>query len=281
MTNPMEVNDFFEQAWNQYVEITPDAPRIQKLLIERGENWMNDHVAFRTFNLPGISRADLGKVFEQWGYRKADEELNFPEKKLKANYYLHLNPNLPKVFISELLVEQVSPPLREWIVKTTQSATRKIFTAESFLASTWEPPQLTDYQAFYKESEYAAWTLAFGIRANHFTVLVNSLSTFNGSLQELNEFLILNHFQLNSSGGQIKGTPQEFLEQSSTLAQYVPWKFSGGVSGGVSEGVIESIMGCYYEFAKRYTMPGTSELFTGFIPKSADKIFESTFEKSH
>ena len=32
---------------------------------------------------------------------------------------------------------------------------------------------------------------------------------------------------------------------------------------------------CYYEFAKRYALP-SGELFQGFVPASADKIFEST-----
>ena len=32
---------------------------------------------------------------------------------------------------------------------------------------------------------------------------------------------------------------------------------------------------CYYEFARRYPLP-SGELFQGFVPASADKIFEST-----
>jgi hypothetical protein len=41
-----------------------------------------------------------------------------------------------------------------------------------------------------------------------------------------------------------------------------------------TEGIYE-IPSCYYEFAQRY--PDTNgELYSGFIAKSADKIFEST-----
>jgi hypothetical protein len=71
---------------------------------------------------------------------------------------------------------------------------------------------------------------------------------------------------LNSSGGEVKGTPEELLEQSSTKAGILPIDFV--------EGTFE-IPSCYYEFAFRY--PDTDgKLYSGFIAKSADKIFEST-----
>ena len=103
-------------------------------------------------------------------------------------------------------------------------------------------------------------------------MLFNSLKSFK-TLEALDEFLKTQGFQLNASGGEIKGTPDELLEQSSTMAKKVDWTFAGGVR--------KPLMGCYYEFARRYVLPGTNKLFQGFIPKSADKIFESTFEKKH
>ena len=82
----------------------------------------------------------------------------------------------------------------------------------------------------------------------------------------MNNFLKENGFILNSSGGEIKGTPDELLEQSSIIADKLPISFT--------EGIIE-IPGCYYEFARRYPDKNGS-LYGGFIAKSADKIFEST-----
>ena len=35
------------------------------------------------------------------------------------------------------------------------------------------------------------------------------------------------------------------------------------------------IPSCYYEFARRYPLP-SGEVFQGFVPESADTIFEST-----
>ena len=113
-----------------------------------------------------------------------------------------------------------------------------------------------------------AWVAAFGIRANHFTVFVNYLKTFK-DLPDLNEFLKKNGYKLNSSGGEIKGSPKEYLEQSSTLAHPAEVEFADRK---------ETIPACYYEFAKRYPLPN-GKLFQGFVAQSADKIFESTNRK--
>jgi len=75
-----------------------------------------------------------------------------------------------------------------------------------------------------------------------------------------------NGFLLNDAGGEIKGTPAELLEQSSTRAGILPVTFQ--------EGIFE-IPSCYYEFARRYP-DDSGKLYSGFIAKSADKIFEST-----
>ena len=107
------------------------------------------------------------------------------------------------------------------------------------------------------------------IRVNHFTVLANELATFS-SLPELNTFLQSNGFTLNEAGGVVKGNPLERLEQSSTVAKRIPWRFADGEE--------HPIMSCYYEFARRYA-GADGKLFQGFVPASADKIFESTYEK--
>jgi hypothetical protein len=263
---------FLDQTWKDYHRVTPDAPKIEALLKARGEAFVNDHAAYRTFDIPGIRRQEIGAIFERWGYKLVDDELDFPEKKLKANYWIHDDPRLPKVFVSELLLEQCSSELRSWVRSFAEPAARAIgkIQAHHLLQPNWQPVRFEDYERFYPESEYAAWTSAIGLRLNHFTVLVNSLKTF-ASLQELNAWLRAEGFQLNETGGVIKGTPAQLLEQASTMAKKIEWTFAGGVT--------KPMMGCYYEFARRYPLPGGDRLFQGFIPKSADKIFESTFEK--
>ena len=66
--------------------------------------------------------------------------------------------------------------------------------------------------------------------------------------------------------------PADLLEQSSIKAGMVSFKFI--------EGQFE-IPGCYYEFARRYP-DADGKLYSGFVAKSADKIFQSTdFYKKH
>jgi len=129
----------------------------------------------------------------------------------------------------------------------------------------WGTPSYNKYLAMREESEYAAWMYVYGFRANHFTVNVNALINFT-TLETLNDFIEISGWKLNTSGGKIKGTPQQLLEQSSTLGDVLPITFE--------EGTYE-IPTCYYEFALRYT-DQSGELYQGFIAKSADKIFEST-----
>ncbi len=269
----MNFGDFIKKSWDRYVQLTPDASVIHDLLEKkRGEVLINDHLAYRTFNIKGIDRLSLGSIFEQWGYERVKEDLDFPDKKLKASYWLHQNREYPKIFISELMVEQFKPDIQKWVRDLAEEALQRFKkpSTDIFLNATWEPVRFEDYEKYYPTSEYAAWTAAFGIQLNHFTVFINALKSFK-SIQELNKYLEANGITLNDQGGKIKGTAEELLEQSSTLAKRIPWKFAGGAQ--------KNVMGCYYEFAKRYPIPGKSELFQGFIPKSADKIFESTYEK--
>jgi hypothetical protein len=116
-----------------------------------------------------------------------------------------------------------------------------------------------------KESDYAAWVAAFGYRPNHFTILINALKNFT-DITDLNNFLKTNGFKLNASGGEVKGSKEVFLEQSSTLANNIKVDFIDGKL---------DIPACYFEFAKRYPLPN-GKLYKGFVANSADKIFEST-----
>jgi hypothetical protein len=96
-------------------------------------------------------------------------------------------------------------------------------------------------------------------------VLINALKKHTDIL-ELNDFLKANGFKLNASGGEVKGSKEVYLEQSSTLANNIEVAFTDGKL---------TIPACYYEFAKRYPTKDGS-LYTGFVATSADKIFEST-----
>ncbi len=66
------------------------------------------------------------------------------------------------------------------------------------------------YSELAKESEYASWVAAYGFRPNHFTVNINKLKKFSDILI-LNEFIKSKGYTLNTSGGEVKGTPADYL----------------------------------------------------------------------
>lgn len=267
----MTLDELFDFFWRDYSRTTPDAPRIHALLGTRGERVVNDHVAFRTYDLEPIGVDSLARVFTDLGYVPTGA-YDFEKKKLRARSFRHPEPGRPHVFISELITSAFSPALQEVArslaaqVPAQRAGTAALFTD----LPTWRPVPYSTYRALLDESEYAGWLAAFGIRVNHFTVAIHDLSTF-GSIGALNAWLVAQGFTLNASGGTVKGTPQELLEQSSILASRIPWTFAGGEQ--------RVIPGCYYEFARRYPDPSTGTLYQGFIAKSADRIFESTDTK--
>ena len=252
--------------WADYVASTPQAERIHTLLADRGETVLNDHVALRTYGLPGIGITALARPFEALGWVVQPDHYRFDDKKLVARYWKHPDPALPKVFISELCVYELSGSSVQ-IIESLVKDMPKNFGERAdlpYAGRPW-PVRKAEYQSLLAESEYAAWVAAFGFRVNHFTVNVNALTTFP-DLLSLNAFLLDHGFTLNDSGGAIKGTVDDRLEQSSTRADEIEIEFADAKL---------RIPSCYYEFARRYPSP-SGELFHGFVPKSADKIFEST-----
>jgi hypothetical protein len=252
--------------WRDYVATTPQAERIHRLLGERGERVINDHVALRTFALPGIGIEALAKPFEAAGWQMQPDRYRFHDKKLDARFLRHPDPAVPKVFISELRATELSASAFQIIDQLTSQLPAK-FGERPDLPWAGRPwtVRRAEYESLLHESEYAAWVAAFGFRVNHFTVFVNALTTFP-DLQSLNAFLLDHGFTLNEAGGVIKGTPAQCLEQSSTRADSIEVELAGEML---------RVPSCYYEFARRYPL-ASGELFQGFVPASADKIFEST-----
>lgn len=263
----MDLNDVFSKLWNDYAAHNPSVKKIHELFESRGEKITNDHIAFRTFNDQRISIDKLARIFIDAGYKVAGE-YRFEKKKLKARHFEHqTDKSAPRVFISELLLEEFSFELQTLIKSVLDAIPEEKMNPQTLIfdKNIFGIPSYQIYEKLRNESEYAAWVYAFGFRANHFTVSVNSLKTLNG-IEEVNEMLKNEGFALNSSGGEIKGSIDLKLKQSSTLADVVSHQFDTG---------IKQIPSCYYEFAERF--PGDNgDIFSGFIADSADKIFEST-----
>ena len=263
----MKLEILLGKLWDIYTRQNPAVQQVHDLFIRKGETVVNDHIAFRTFNDPRVNVDVLSRPFLDAGYVEKGH-YHFEEKKLFARHYEHeSDPNAPRVFISELLLDYFSASLQKTVKDIIDRIPSETLHSAGliFSGNTWGSPSFEVYNKLKEESEYAAWVYVFGFCANHFTVSVNTLKRYD-SVEKVNQLLKDNGFLLNDSGGEVKGTPADLLEQSSIR--------SGLIATAFQEGVFE-IPGCYYEFARRYP-DSDGKLFSGFIARSADKIFEST-----
>ena len=263
----MTYKTIFNRLWSDYTRQNPSTKKVYDLFIDNHETVINDHIAFRTFRHYAIGVDQLAQVFLQNGYEYRGD-YHFEAKKLYAKHFEHrTDREAPRVFISELLTEEFSPFLqmivRDWIsrIPVAMHSSNKLI----YSGNVSGIPSFEVYEKLRAESEYAAWLYVNGFCANHFTVSVNRLKKYD-SIQKVNTFLKAHGFLMNDAGGEIQGTPEELLEQSSIRAGMVKFDFTEGQ---------HEIPGCYYEFAKRYP-DHDGKLYSGFIAKSADKIFEST-----
>lgn len=266
-TKKMTKEEILNRLWHDYITKNPHAGEIYRSFTDEGETVVNDHIAFRTFNIPAAGIDVLAETFTRAGYVYRGD-YHFEEKHLYAKHYEHeADKDAPRVFISELITDHFSPFLQETVRGISGKIPKGLPESGElvFAGNVWGRPSYERYLRLREESEYAAWVYVHGFCANHFTVSVNHLKKYD-SLQKVNAFLRERGFLLNDSAGEIKGSPQELLEQSSTRAGLVEIDFSEGK---------QSIPACYYEFARRYP-DENGNIFSGFIARSADKIFEST-----
>lgn len=264
----MNIQNLFDDMWSLYARINPQVVKIKKLMeTHEGTSVKNDHIAIRTFNHPRVNRSVLAKSFLDSGYKPV-EDLRFEKKKLDATYYLHDDEDLTRVFISELKLEEFSDELQEVIDRLINEIPNNAIEQFDFCNSgtPWNMITKETYDFLKEESEYAAWVATFGFIVNHFTISVTDCKSFD-NLEQVNSFLKENGYRINDSGGEIKGSVEQGLEQSSILAEDIDVEFDSITDE------THNIPGCYYEFALRHNN------FDGFIASSADKIFESTDNK--
>ena len=263
----METQNIFSRLWTDYTDKNPYVKKVYDLFISENENVVNDHVAFRTFDDSRVNVDVLSKIFINAGYVEKGQ-YQFEQKHLFAKHFEKENDSsAPRVFISELITKDFSPFLQKKVKELVDDISPKLLNSDELILSgrTWEKPSFKIYEELRKESEYAAWLYVNGFTVNHFTVSVNALKKFD-TVEKVNNFLKKNNFIINDAGGEIQGAPPELLEQSSVKAAVVPVEFIEGTF---------DVTSCYYEFAKRYP-DSDGKLYSGFIAKSADKIFQST-----
>ena len=282
-----------EGLMKQYSERVPDVERIIAGMLSAGiinfrAEIENDHIAFRTIGVPLLGIQSLEKIFCHYGYEKKDY-FRFEGKKLDAYWFAPPSPKFPRIFISELKVEELSEEAQAIILSYTNEIKADPLdgldlddphAVAAFLHTPlWRLPKLSDYGRLLEESEYASWVIYNRYYLNHYTISVHQLKEGYNTLEQFNQFLESIGILLNDAGGKTKVSGDGLLLQSSTVAQIITAAFDNHES--------HDIAGSYVEFAERRVLPAYENMpktalqrehyRDGFETSNADKIFESTF----
>ena len=293
MANHHTMNGSLEGLMSRYRQRVPDVSGIiaemtNAKIIRSIADIENDHIAFRTMGVPHLGIQSLEKIFLHHGYTKMDP-YDFTKKKLSAFWYSPPDDKMPRIFISELRVRELSEPVQQIIRSYTDEVTQDPVdgldlndadAVDRFLHHPlWRTPTWADYQTLAQESEYASWVTYNRYYLNHFTITIHNLPAGYNTVADFNQFLESGGFKLNDAGGKIKISPDKKLIQSSTVAQIVNAEFA--------DGDIHPISGSYVEFAQReildeYLALPKEEIRRhhrkeGFERDNADSIFESTY----
>ncbi len=282
---------------SRYSERVPDVRRVidgmvQQGIIESPEQIENDHIAFRTLGVRYLGIQSLERIFAYYGYQRRDA-YHFASKKLDAYWYSPPEPRYPRIFISQLRVDDLSSQAAEIIRRYTDQVKADPVSklefddgqsVDQFLHQPlWTLPTWADYSRLLEESEYAAWVIYNRYYLNHFTISVHNLPAPWNTIEHFNQFVESTGVLLNDAGGKIKTSPDGLLIQSSTVAQVVDAEFVERDGSHCTH----PISGSYVEFAQRCPLPEHAHLpqhqlqrvhlRDGFEVGNADKIFESTF----
>ena len=267
-----------KKLWQNYSNQVPSAIKVEEALKLRNEIWIEDHIALRSFNYLNFGTRNLESFFNRYGWETIKSDYIFPLKKLSALHMAHPDKTLPKIFISQIEVNELSNKSITVIDKYLNGLKDQLATASTvnealpyFLNPAWTTASYEDYQVLIEESQYAAWTLLFGNNVNHFTISVHLMKQLN-NLHDVNAFVESLGLRLNEDNGKIKGSPDVLLEQSSTAADPILFEFSDDQSHHVPYAFIE--------FARRYPVNKSAhhwqDFFQGFVEGNADRIFTST-----
>lgn len=281
-----------ERAIDRYRRATPTLESVRTTLLSCGALpptgvFGDDHVAFRTFGVPGLGIAAVERLVRGSGYERRDE-FRFEAKRLDATWFAPPVASMPRIFVSELRVDELSPAARRLVTSYADALARErarlcdprdVRSVDAFFERTpWPVPTYAAYRALLEESEYAAWVLAFGHMLNHQTFSVHTMRNGFNVIERLVGELGRAGHALVRSGGTIKTSVDGLLRQASTRADDVAYTFACGRT--------ERIAGSYVEFAERGIFAAYANLpldaiephhrRDGFEKQNADRIFEST-----
>ncbi|MCG8582126.1 MAG: DUF1338 domain-containing protein [Bacteroidales bacterium] len=287
------LNQILAGLMTRYQQRVSDVNKIISALTDKGiinelSDIENDHIAFRTIGEPQLGIQSLEKIFLHHGY-VAKGDFYFEHKKINARWYAPPEESLPRIFISELRVNDFPDSIQQIIRSFTDEVKSdpvdqldldNAAQVDEFLHSPlWRTPSWNEYSTLAEVSEYASWTIYNKYYLNHFTISVHNLPAPYNTLEVFNDFLVDIGVTLNSAGGYIKTSRDGLLKQSSSVSKMIEATFA--------DGAVHQISGSYVEFAERKVLAEFTNLPAGEIQRehrrdgfetaNADKIFESTY----
>lgn len=289
-----------EQLWRDYISKVSYAKKYMELVLEKGGRIVNDHIALRTFNTHTGEQPEgiqaIKHILDYLEYTPV-ETYKFKKKNLTAFHFEHPDETFPKIFVSQLEVNQL-PTWAQHIIGDTVAETPYIISDRSlellahlkkeghipkiaadsliedlaqYFRRPWHAPRKEDVIKLNDVSQYAAWTLLHGNSINHFTAFINYQNVKEWpDLQTTCAGLAAAGIPMKES---IEGEKGSKLQQSATQAVKVDVEVLG-------EEEPETICWtyAYYELAERGYVEenGVKKLFSGFLGDQATHLFDMT-----
>jgi Domain of unknown function (DUF1338) len=290
--------NLYSLLWQEYSARVSHARTYQQMITAAGGTVANDHIAFRSLRLLVDSPQGqinlgvnyLGQLAEALGY-VATGEYTFAETHLYARYYRHPQQeefDLPKLFISELIVDELPANIAQLIYQTVSSIKYRIIPSlqspedpetiaqelQKIFTRPWQPPRHSVVEKVNQISQYGAWVLLHGYAVNHFTGYVNRQHTaiypdIDTTARGLADLGVPMKAQIegNVTCGLRQTATQAVTEMVTVIDDSngteipIPWTYA------------------YYEIAQRYTIEvesGKQQLFDAFLGNNAQQLFEMT-----
>ncbi|MEH1779001.1 MAG: DUF1338 domain-containing protein [Nostoc sp.] len=294
--------DLWKLLWQEYSARVNHARTYQQMITAAGGTIANDHIAFRSLRLlvdtpqgqVNLGIDYLGELAEALGYVVAGE-YTFAQTHLYARHYRHPQQeefNLPKLFISELIVDELPTNIAKLISKTVSSIPKELTSPlillqqkdgnvetiakqlQQVFTRPWLPPQRSVVEEVNQVTQYGAWVLLHGYAVNHFTGYVNGQNTSKYPDIDTTTNALVNlgvpmkaEIEGNITCGLRQTATQAVtemvtvLDDNSSAEIQIPWTYA------------------YYEIAQRYLVEvesGKQVLFDAFLGSNAQQLFEMT-----
>ena len=294
------IRNLWHQLWGNYISRVNYAQVYQQMITEAGGTVANDHIAFRSLRLTvennNLGIEHLAPTVTALGYAPAGEYY-FPSSHLYARHYRHPKQDefdLPKLFISELIVDELPDEIARLIYQTvasglsihsptfpsnidalSESETEQFVNQlATVFTRPWQPPLKSVVEAVNNVTQYGAWVLLHGYAVNHFTGYINRQNTsaypdIESTAKGLSERGVPMKPEIEGSRGSgLRQTATHAVKEMVTVLDdtsgeliNIPWTYA------------------YYEIAERNLIEinsGETVLFEGFLDAQAKNLFEMT-----